>query len=101
MTENIELENKEKEEKTLFEVEDKIDLISLSHFFKTLSEKILERRFEIQYGDKTVSLTLPSVVELEIEVEEDHSDIKGIKKSLEIELEWLENDLSKKSLKLV
>ena len=77
----------------LFESEERKDLASVVAFLHQLADKLALNQVILRQGDEEIVIDVPNNVVLELKVEEE--DKKGkVKRSLEVEIEWLEGDQS-------
>lgn len=75
----------------LFKSDERRDLKNLAEFLHGLADKIAAGEITLKQGDSEVSLNLPNIVELELEVEQKVGKNKT-KKSIELEIEWKEGE---------
>jgi len=78
------------EERTLYESETERTIPEVMAFLQELTHWLKERRFLIDRGEETVVIEIPEDVVLEIEIEEEYEGENRVKRSLEIEIEWVE-----------
>ncbi|MHA2227108.1 MAG: amphi-Trp domain-containing protein [Candidatus Hodarchaeales archaeon] len=84
-------EIEEQEDKELFEMEKTMSRIELASLLFQLADKIEQGQLSLQYGDQSIDISIPTNVEVEFEVEERTK--KGrVKKQLEIEIEWYDDE---------
>jgi amphi-Trp domain-containing protein len=57
-------------------------------FLRELADKIEANQVTLQQGADEVSLTMPETVDFELEFTEKTKKKKGVKRQLEIEIEW-------------
>ena len=77
----------------LFESEERKDLASVVAFLHQLADKLASNQVILRQGDEEIVIDVPNNVVLELKVEEE--DKKGkVKRTLEVEIEWLEGDES-------
>ncbi len=75
-------------EKILFKSEEQRSSQEVASVLRSFADKIEEGKVVLRKGEEETELHIPSNLTIEIKVEE---EIKGrTKKSLEIELEWIE-----------
>ena len=79
------------EERTLYESESRQTIPDVVNFLQQLSQWIADQRIVIQDAEETVMIEIPHNVMLEIEVEEEDEGPNRVKRSLEIEIEWIED----------
>ena len=80
-------------ENVLFESEERKDLASVVAFLHQLADKLAENQVVLRQGSEEIVVDIPDSVVLELKVEEE--DKKGkVKRTLEVEIEWLEGDES-------
>jgi amphi-Trp domain-containing protein len=78
------------DEKTLYKSESERSVGEVVDFLQQLAQWVSERRLTYERGDETVVIEIPENVSLEIEIEEEDAGKKRVKRSLEIEIEWVE-----------
>jgi len=83
-------------ETVLFQTEEKMELRSVSVFLRQLADKLDQQKVVLTKDKQTVTLKIPSNVELEIKVEKEKGKRKS-KKKLEIEIEWVAGGVRKKA----
>ena len=77
----------------LFKSEERKDLASAVTFLHQLADKLAENQVILRQGSEEIIVDIPNNVVLELKVEEE--DKKGkIKRTLEVEIEWIEGDES-------
>ena len=77
----------------LFKSEEKKDLPSVATFLRQLADKLDGNRVVLRQGTQEIVLDIPNNVVLELKAEEE--DKKGkMKRTLEVEIEWIEGDES-------
>lgn len=76
-------------EVVLFSSEEHTDAQRLSEFLHQLAEKVASRQITLRKGAEELTLQLPRNVVLEVKAEEEMKQ-SGPKRSLEIEIEWVE-----------
>jgi len=77
----------------LFKSEERKDLGSVVTFLHQLADKLAENQVILRQGSEEIVIDVPDNVILELKVEEE--DKKGkIKRTLEVEIEWIEGDES-------
>jgi len=77
----------------LFKSEERKDLASVVAFLHQLADKLAENQVILRQGSTEIVVDIPDNVVLELKVEEE--DKKGkIKRTLEVEIEWIEGDES-------
>lgn len=79
-------------ETVLLKTEEKMSRADLADFLEALVTKIRAGEVILRQGDEELTLTLPSRLVLEVKVEDEEKGRKGIKHSLELELEWYDDD---------
>ncbi len=80
-------------ETVLFKSEERKDLASVVALLHQLADKLAENQVIMRRGSDEVVIDVPNNVVLELKVEEE--DKKGkIKRTLEVEIEWIEGDES-------
>jgi amphi-Trp domain-containing protein len=77
----------------LFKSEERKDLSSVVTFLHQLADKLAKNQVILRQGAEEIVVNIPNNVVLELKVEEE--DKKGkVKRTLEVEIEWLEGDES-------
>ncbi len=77
----------------LFKSEERKDLASVVAFLHQLADKLAENQVVLRQGSEEIVIDVPDNVVLELKVEEE--DKKGkIKRTIEVEIEWIEGDES-------
>lgn len=76
-------------ETVLFSSEERTDSQRVAAFLHQLADRIIAREIILRHGDRELALTLPGHLVLELKVEEELKEA-GKKRSLEIEIEWVE-----------
>ena len=77
----------------LFKSEERKDLASVIAFLYQLADKLAGNQVVLRQGSEEIIVDIPDNVVLELKVEEE--DKKGkIKRTLEVEIEWIEGDES-------
>ena len=74
-------------EETLFRTEQKTSRVEAAEKIGQLAEKVRSGDVQLSAGSDSVDLEVPEKVELEVKVEKE-----GEETSLEIEVEWVENE---------
>ena len=75
-------------EKLLFKSEEKKTVWEVAVILRTIAEKLEQGRIQLKRAGKECSISVPSELVLEIKVEE---KVKHrVKRSLDIEIEWVE-----------
>ena len=75
----------------LFSSEQRLSLSDAVAFLRELADKLETQQVTLQQGADAVTLALPEMITLELKAEEE--DKKGrTKRSLEVELEWMEGE---------
>ncbi len=77
-------------EKVLFKSEEKKSAAEAAALLRTIADKVEEGNLQLRQGDSECSLAFPSSLVVEIKVEEKVK--RNTKRSLEIELEWIEGE---------
>ena len=84
----------------LFKSEERKDLASAVAFIRQLADKLATNQVVLRQGSEEIIVDIPDNVVLELKVEEE--DKKGkIKRTLEVEIEWLVGDESGGAVTLV
>ncbi len=79
-------------ETRLFESEERKSRADVSAFLHQLADKISEGEIVLRQGQEEITLQLPQSLTLEVQVEDEDKGAKGIQHSLEVELEWYDDD---------
>lgn len=75
----------------LFKSEERKDLASVVVFLHQLADKLAENQVILRQGSEEIVIDVPDNVVLELKVEEE--DKKGkIKRTIEVEIEWIDGD---------
>ena len=75
----------------LFKSEERKDLTSVVAFLHQLADKLAGNQVVLRQGTEEIVIDVPNNVVLELKVEEE--DKKGkVKRTLEVEIEWIEGD---------
>jgi amphi-Trp domain-containing protein len=75
----------------LFKSEERKDLASVVAFLHQLADKLAENQVILRQGSEEICLDVPDNVVLELKVEEE--DKKGkMKRTIEVEIEWIDGD---------
>lgn len=77
----------------LFESEERKDLASVVTFLKQLADKLAGNQVILRQGTQEIVIDVPNNVVLELKVEEENKKGK-VKRTLEVEIEWIEGDES-------
>lgn len=75
-------------ETILFKSEEKKDIAGVAVFLRELADKLIEGRVVLQGDSESVTLEIPSTVEMEVKAELEEGRAKT-KKKLEVEIEWV------------
>lgn len=78
-------------ETVLFSSEERHDRNSAAAFLRALADKLAEGQVILRQGERELVLDIPFHLVLEVKAE-DEQKRQGTKRSLEVELEWLEGD---------
>ena len=77
----------------LFKSEERKKLADVANFLRQLADKLDGNQVVLRQGTEEIVLDIPNNVVLELKAEEE--DKKGkIKRTLEVEIEWIEGDES-------
>jgi amphi-Trp domain-containing protein len=87
-------------ETRLFKSEEKHTRADVSAFLHQLADKVGEGQVVLRQGQEAITLSLPSNLILEIQVEDEDKKRKGIQHSLEVEIKWFDGDDSGGPLEL-
>jgi amphi-Trp domain-containing protein len=74
-------------EVVLFKSEEKRSTAEVAAFLRQLADRVEKQEVILRQGTEELTLSLPGTVTLEVKAEEETSR-KGVKHSLEVELEW-------------
>ncbi|HET6443094.1 MAG TPA: amphi-Trp domain-containing protein [candidate division Zixibacteria bacterium] len=75
----------------LFKSEERKDLASVVAFLHQLADKLAENQVILRQGSEEIVIDVPDKVVLELKVEEE--DKKGkMKRTIEVEIEWIDGD---------
>ena len=77
----------------LFKSEEKKDLPSVAAFLRQLADKLDGNQVVLRQGTEEIVLDIPNNVILELKAEEENKKGK-MKRTFEIEIEWIEGDES-------
>jgi len=77
-------------EKVLFKSKEKKSAKEVASVLRAIAGKVEQGTIRLSQGQQQVSLEIPQSLTLEIKVEEEAK--RKLKKSLEIELEWVEGE---------
>ena len=86
-------------ETVLFKSEERKNSQGAADFLRQLADRVEQREVTLQQNGNELHLSLPSEIKLEIKVEEEASK-GGVKRSLEVEIEWQEGGPSRGTVKL-
>ncbi len=87
-------------EKILMKSKEKTNRAKIAQFLKTLAEKIEGGEISIKKGEEELRLLISQDVTLEIKVEEEEKTT-GVKKTLEIEIDWYEGETQNQKVEIV
>ncbi len=76
----------------LFKSKERRTRNEVSTFLKDLAAKIDEGQVLLRQGNQETNLELPDNVKFEVEADQKQKKHKGLKYSLEVEIEWYEGD---------
>ena len=79
-------------ETRLFKSEERKSREDVSNFLHQLADKISEGKVVMSQGTEEIVLELAQNVVLEVQVEDEDKQTKGIQHSLEVEIKWFDND---------
>lgn len=77
------------DERTLYESEARRSLPEVSDFLRQLAHWLGNGQLSFPKGEERITIEIPHDVELEIELEEEDEGDGLVKRSLEIEIEWI------------
>lgn len=86
-------------ETVLFKSEKRKDLHSVVDFLHQLADRLAQNEVTLRQGNQELQLSIPNQVVLEVKVEEETQQ-NANKRSLEIEIEWIEGEAGTGSLSL-
>jgi amphi-Trp domain-containing protein len=75
--------------KILFKSDEPRDLQTVAAFLRDLADKLEQNEVTFRQGNDEVTIVLPDIVDFEVEVEEKVKKHKT-KRSLELEIDWVE-----------
>ncbi len=75
-------------EKILFKSEEKKSRVEIVSLLRSVADRIEQGHMTLRQGEKEVVLDFPQHMTLELKVEDEQKKRKGIKRQIEIELEW-------------
>ena len=78
------------DERNLYESETRRTTAEVIDFLQQLAQWLGDRRLTFDDNGGVVEMTIPDEVVLEIEIEEEDEGESFVKRTLEIEIEWLE-----------
>jgi len=78
------------DEKNLYESEARRTTAEVIDFLQQLAQWLGDRRLAFDDNGGVVEMTIPDEVVLEIEIDEEDEGKEYVKRTLEIEIEWLE-----------
>ena len=78
------------DERTLYESESHRTTAEVIDFLQQLARWLGDRRLGLDRDGETMWMAVPDEVELEIELEEENEGDRWVKRSLEIEITWME-----------
>ncbi|MGI6655369.1 MAG: amphi-Trp domain-containing protein [Desulfobulbus sp.] len=84
----------------LFKSKEQKTRADVSAFLHQLADKISDGKVVLSQGAKEVILQIPQNVVIEVQVEDEVKKTRGIQHSLEIELEWFDDDDQAGSIEL-
>lgn len=78
------------EERTLYESESRRSVPEVVDFLQQLAHWLGDRQIAFDDGEETVVIRIPDDVVLEIEIEEEDEGDGRVTRSLEVEIEWMD-----------
>jgi amphi-Trp domain-containing protein len=78
-------------EVVLFASEEHVSAQQVSDFLRQLADKVDAGEVTLSKGSESLTLNLPQNLVLEVKAEEEEKS-KGTKRSLEVEIEWMEGE---------
>lgn len=85
-------------EKVLYKSEMPRTLAEVSDFLRQLAQWLEGRRIAFGEGEQQTVIEIPEQVVLEIKIEEEGGGLKRLKRSLEVEIEWMEGEAAAGSI---
>ena len=76
----------------LFKSEEKRSRSEVSAFLHQLADKLDQGQVVLRQGQEEITLSLPTNLILEIQVEDEDKKRKGVQHSLEVEITWFDGD---------
>jgi amphi-Trp domain-containing protein len=87
-------------ETRLFKSQERKSREEVSAFLSQLASKIASGQVVLRQGQEEISLNLPYTLVLEIQVEDEDKNQKGVQHSLELEIKWFDDDSASGPLEL-
>lgn len=79
-------------ETRLFKSEERATVAYVADFLRLLADKVATGSVTLIQGNQEITLTLPEMVELEVQVEDEFNRRGEVKHSLEVEIAWGDGD---------
>lgn len=79
-------------ETRLFKSEERKTRTEVSEFLTQLATKISNGMVILRQGQDEITLQIPHNLVLEIQVEDEDKNTKGVQHSLEVEIKWFDDD---------
>ncbi len=79
-------------ETRLFKSEERHSRSEVSQFLHQIADKIETGQVVLRQGQDELTLSIPTNLILEVQVEDEDKKGKGVQHSLEIELKWFDDD---------
>jgi amphi-Trp domain-containing protein len=76
----------------LFKSKERKNRQEVAEFLRLLADKVASGSIVLKQGQDEVTVQLPDILQLEVEVEDEQKRKKGVQHKLEIELKWYDND---------
>ncbi len=80
------------QETVLFKSKERKGRQEIADFLHQLADKIAAGNLILRQGQEEVNLEIPDNLILEVEVEDEHKSKKGVRRQLEIEIKWYDNE---------
>lgn len=79
-------------ETRLFKSEERRSRAEVSQFLHQIADRIESGEVILRQGQEELTLTIPTNLILEVQVEDEDKKRRGIQHSLELELKWFDDD---------
>lgn len=87
-------------ETRLFKSEERKNRADISEFLRQLADKVSNGKVVLSQGAEELVLQLPQDLILEVQVEDEEKDTKGIQHSLEVQIKWFDGEQQSGALEL-